>query len=124
MPVKDPRVAEIVWLSIIAIIVPVGGNIMLASLDRHRTFAAVLFALVIVAAVLQLRRAMRTDAPSARIEITKAAAYLVPPILGFVAIGLHVHWAIGACIAALEVAVVFDLVTAVARLRTARQEGN
>ncbi len=119
---KDPRVAEIVWLSLIAIVVPVGGNIMLASLDRHRAFATVLLAFVAVMAVLSLRRARVADAPSARIEITKAAAYVVPPILGFVAIGLHVHWAIGACIAAMEVAIVFDIITIVARLRAVPNE--
>ena len=39
-----------------------------------------------------------------------------------VAIGLHVHWAIGACIAATEAAIVFDIVTIAARPKIAPGE--
>jgi hypothetical protein len=35
---------------------------------------------------------------------------------------LHVHWAIGACIAAIEAALVFDIVTVYARGRAVRGE--
>jgi hypothetical protein len=121
-PVKDARVAEMVWLIVIAILVALGGNVVLGLLAQHRVFAEVLLLVVAIAAFFGLRRAFVANAPTARADVTKAAAYFAAAILAFVAIGLHVHWAIGACIAAIEAALVFDIVTIVARLRSVRGE--
>jgi hypothetical protein len=118
-PVKDSRVAEMVWLIVIAILVAAGGNVVLGLLAQHRAFAEVLLLIVAIAAFLGLRRAFVANSATARADVTKAAAYFAAAILAFVAIGLHVHWAIGACIAAIEAAIVFDIVTIVARLRSA-----
>ena len=117
--VKDSRVAEMVWLIVIAILVAAGGNVVLALLAQHRAFAEVLLLIVAIAAFLGLRRAFVANSATARADVTKAAAYFAAAILAFVAIGLHVHWAIGACIAATEAALVFDIITIVARLRSA-----
>jgi hypothetical protein len=113
--VKDSRVAEIVWLVVLAVMVALGGNVILGLLAVHRLFAVLALGVVVVLAFLNLRRAFAANAPSARLDLTKAAAYLVAAILAFIAIGLHVHWAIGACIAAAEAALVLDIVTIVAR---------
>jgi hypothetical protein len=113
--VKDSRVAEIAWMTVIAVLVALGGNVLLGLLAAHRAFAAVLLGALAVAALLGLRRAFVANAPTARIDVTKAAAYFVAALLAFVAIGLHVHWAIGATIAAAEAALVFDIVTIAAR---------
>jgi hypothetical protein len=91
-------------------------------LAQHRAFAAVLLATVAVAALLALRRAVVAATPTARVEVTKAGAYFTAAVLAFVAIGLHVHWAIGACVAAVEAALVFDIITIVARRVPARGE--
>ncbi len=116
--VKDTRVAEMVWLIVLGILVAVGGNIVLGLLAQHRAFAEVLLLVVAIGAFFGLRRAFVANTATARSDVTKAAAYFAAAILAFVAIGLHVHWAIGACIAAIEAAIVFDIVTIVARLRT------
>jgi len=116
--VKDTRNAEVVWLALIAILVALGGNIVLALLAQHREFAEVLLLIVAIAAFLGLRRAVTANSPTARADVTKAAAYLVAAILAFVAIGLRVHWAIGACIAATEAALVFDIISNIARARS------
>jgi hypothetical protein len=123
-PVKDTRVAEIAWLVVIAIIVAVGGNVVLAMLAQHRAFAEILLLVVVIAAFFGLRRAFVANTATARSDVTKAATYFVAAILAFVAIGLHVHWAIGACIAAIETALIFDIITIVARVRTAPREEN
>jgi hypothetical protein len=120
--VNDSRIAEIVWMIVIAIVVAAGGNIVLGLLAVHRWFATVALAVVVVVALLAVRRALAANAPSARLEVSKAATYLVAAILAFVAIGLHVHWAIGACIAATEAAIVFDIVTIAARPKPAPGE--
>ena len=121
-PVKDTRVAEIAWLVLIAILVAVGGNIVLAMLAQHRVFAEILLLVVAIAAFFGLRRAFVANTETARSDVTKAGAYFVAAILAFVAIGLHVHWAIGACIAAIETALIFDIITIVARARTVPKE--
>ena len=121
-PVKDTRVAEIAWLVLIAILVAVGGNVVLALLAQHRAFAEVLLLIVAIAAFFGLRRAFVANTATARSDVTKAATYFVAAVLAFVAIGLHVHWAIGACIAAIETAIVFDVITIAARLRAAPKE--
>jgi hypothetical protein len=107
---------------VIAIVVAAGGNIVLGMLARNRGFAAVLLAIVVVLALLNLRRAFVANAPSARADVSKAGTYLVAAVFAFVAIGLHVHWAIGACIAAAEAAIVFDIITIAARPKSAPGE--
>ncbi len=113
--VKESRVAEIAWLTVIAILVAAGGNIVLGLLARNRWFAVVALGIVVVLALLNLRRAFVANRETARIDVTKAATYLAAAILAFIAIGLHVHWAIGATIAAAEAALVFDIVSVAAR---------
>jgi hypothetical protein len=120
--VKDSRVAEIAWMTVIAIVIAAGGNVVLAMLAERRAFAVVLLLVVVVLALLNLRRAFLANAPTARIDLTKAATYLAAAVLAFVAIGLHVHWAIGATIAAAEAAIVFDIVTIAARPKAAPGE--
>jgi hypothetical protein len=115
--VKDSSAAEIAWLALIAILVAAGGNVVLGMLAQHRAFAEVLLLVVAVAAFLGVRRAVVANARTARSDVTKASAYFVAAVLAFVAIGLHVHWAIGATVAAVEAALVFDVVTIVARAR-------
>ncbi|HEY6233547.1 MAG TPA: hypothetical protein VIW69_00415 [Candidatus Elarobacter sp.] len=115
---KDTRAAEIAWLVVIAILVALGGNVVLAMLAQHRAFAEILLLVVAIAAFFGLRRAFVANTATARSDVTKAGAYFVAAILAFVAIGLHVHWAIGACIAAIETALIFDILTIVARVRT------
>jgi hypothetical protein len=113
--VKDSRRAEIAWLTLLAIVVAAGGNIVLGLLATHRIFAALLLAAVAALALNALRVAASSRGPAVRVEITKAATYFTAAALAFVAIGLHVHWAIGATIAAAEAALVFDIITIVAR---------
>ena len=119
---KDSRVAEIAWMVVIAVLVAAGGNVVLGMLAMHRGFAIVALGVVVVLAFLGLRRAFVANAPTARLDVTKAAAYFVAALLAFTAIGLHVHWAIGACIAAAEAALVFDIITIAARPPSAHAE--
>jgi len=112
-------------MTVIAIVVAAGGNIVLGLLARNRGFAAVLLGIVVVLAFLGLRRAfVASHVPTARLDVTKAATYLVAAVFAFVAIGLHVHWAIGATIAAAEAAIVFDIITIAARPKLAPGEEN
>jgi hypothetical protein len=102
-------------MTVIAVLVAAGGNVVLASLDSRRGFGAAVLGAAVVIAALNVRRAIAANAPTARRDVTKSATYLVAALLAFVAIALHVHWAIGACIAAAEAAIVFDIITIAAR---------
>ena len=120
---KESRVAEIVWLTVIAILVAAGGNVVLGLLARNRLFAVLVLGLAVVAAFLNLRRAFVANRASARADVSIAATYLAAAILAFVAIGLRVHWAIGATIAAAEAALVFDIVGVAARPKNRPGDG-
>jgi hypothetical protein len=121
--VKDSRVAEIAWLTVIAILVAAGGNVVLGLLARNRWFAVLALGIVVVLAFLNLRRAFMANRETARVDVSIAATYLAAAILAFVAIGLHVHWAIGATIAAAEAALVFDIVSTAARPKDPQGDG-
>ena len=73
---KDSRVAEIVWLTVIAVLIAAGGNVVLASLDARRWFAAIVLGAAVAIALLNVRRAIVANAATARRDVTKAATYL------------------------------------------------
>ena len=113
--VKDSRAAEIAWMIVIAILVAAGGNVVLGLLLVHRAFGSVLLGIVVVIAALAMRRSYDPHSATARQDVTKAVGYLAAAVFAFASVGLHVHWAIGACIAAAEVTLVFDIITIAAR---------
>ena len=121
--VKESRAAEIAWLTVIAILVAAGGNVVLGLLARNRLFAVLVLGLAVVAAFLNLRRAFTANRETARADVSIAATYFVAAVLAFVASWVHVHWAIGATIAAAEAALVFDIVSVAARNKSERGDG-
>lgn len=114
---KDPRYAEIAWLLVIAVLVAGGGLNLLHVLAVYRGLGSALLALAIAGTVVMIRRAYVPESPTVRADVTKAIAYCVSAILAFIAVAARQHWAIGACLAAVEVALIFDIMTIVARPR-------
>jgi peptidoglycan biosynthesis protein MviN/MurJ (putative lipid II flippase) len=109
------RLVEIAALAVIAIIVAVGGKVVLANLGTHKAFAALTIVALIVGAALALRRTYRAPNDETRIVITKYVAYLVAAILALWDVLAPAKWIPGSCIAAAEVALVFDIITIWAR---------
>lgn len=109
------RFVEIGSLLFIAILIAVGGKLVLANLASHRTLAAVAITLVIVGGAFALRRAFRVPNDETRIVITKYVAYLVAAALTLWYVLAPAKWVPGSCIAAAEVALVFDIITIWAR---------
>jgi hypothetical protein len=105
------RIGEIVALTAIAIMVGAGGKLVLANLGTHRAIAASAIALLIVGASVALRRAYRLPSDQTRIVITKYIAYLVGAMLALWDVLAPAKWIPGSCIAAVEVALVFDIIT-------------
>jgi hypothetical protein len=113
------RYAEIAALAVIALIVAAGGRTILAELGTHRPLAAVVIAGLIVFSVVGLRRTYRGAADDARLVITKHVAYLAAAGLILADVLMPAKWLPGSCIAAAEVALVFDMMTIATRRRTA-----
>jgi hypothetical protein len=118
-PQKNSRFGEIASLSAIAILLAVGGKLVLANLTTHKAFAALTITLLIVVATVALRRAYRSPGDETRIVITKYVAYLAAAMLALWDVLAPAKWIPGSCIAAAEVALVFDIITIWARRNVA-----
>ena len=80
---------------------------------------AVLVPALSVMAMPTAGRAYTPEAPEARVNVTKAGAYLCAAILALWAVLLPARWVDGSCIVAVEIALVFDLITLAAPQRAA-----
>jgi hypothetical protein len=109
------RLVEIGSLAVLAVMIAAGGKAVLANLAAHRAIAAIAFVTLIAAAVVALRRAYRASGDDLRIVITKYVAYLVAALLALWEVLAPAKWIPGSCIAAIEVALVFDMITVWAR---------
>ncbi len=107
----NPRFIEIGSLGVIAVLVAIGGKLVLANLAGHRAIAAIAFVVIIGGAVVALRRSYRVANDQTRIVVTKYIAYLVAAVLALWDIVAPAKWIPGSCIAAIEVALVFDIIT-------------
>jgi hypothetical protein len=115
----NARLGEIASLAVIAILVAVGGKVVLANLATHKAIAALAIVAVIGTAAFALRRSYRSPNDETRIVITKYVAYLVAAILALWDVLAPAKWIPGSCVAAAEVALVFDIITIWARSNVA-----
>jgi len=113
------RYAEIAALAVIALLAAGGGRTILAELASHRVLAGFVIAALIVLAIVGLRRTYRTPGDDARLVITKYVAYLAAAGLVLADVLVPAKWLPGSCIAAVEVALVFDMMTIATRRRAA-----
>jgi hypothetical protein len=113
--------AEIVALLVIAVIVASGGKLVLANLGTHKPIAAVAILLLIIGSIVALRRARQAPDNETRVVITKYVAYLAAAILALWDVLAPAKWIPGSCIAAVEVALIFDMITIWARARAPRR---
>ncbi len=113
------RVVEIASLVAIAIVVALGGRVVLANLATHKPFAALAILALIAGAAFGLRRTYRSPDDETRVVITKYVAYLAAAILALWYVLAPAKWIPGSCIAAIEVALVFDMITIWARRNAA-----
>jgi hypothetical protein len=111
---KRARIWEIAALAVIAVLVAFGGHNVLVMLGQHKPWGWLIAAGLVYLAVNGVRSAMRTDA---RVDVTKAGAYLCAAVLALWAVLLPARWVFGSCIAAAEIALVFDVITLAAPRR-------
>ena len=117
----NARTVEIASLALIALIVAAGGRTLLAVLGHNRVLSAVAIIALIALAIGGLRRMRRQPGDDARLVITKYVAYLAAAGLLLTDVLYPAKWVPGSCIAAAEVALVFDMITIATRKEPARE---
>ncbi|HEY4440939.1 MAG TPA: hypothetical protein VGN14_10800 [Candidatus Elarobacter sp.] len=113
------RLPEMAWLAVIAVLVAVGAVPVLGYLGEHRIPATIALLVAIAASVVAIRRAYVPSSPTVRADVTKGVAYCIAAVLALVTVDWHPHWAIRACITAIEIAIIFDIVTIAKRPQAA-----
>jgi hypothetical protein len=108
---KRGRIIEIAALAVIAVLVAMGGHNVLVMLGQHKPFGWLIAAGLVYLAVNGVKSAYDPARPEARVQVTKAGAYLCAAVLALWAVLLPARWVFGSCIAATEIALVFDLIT-------------
>jgi len=116
---KRARIVEIAALAVIALLVASGGQLVLVTLGLHKPWGWLIGAGLVYLAVGGVRAAYDPQSPQARANVAKAGAYLCAAVLALWAILLPARWVYGSCIAAAEIALVFDLITLAAPRRAA-----
>jgi len=116
---KRARLMEIAALAVIAVLVALGGHLVLVTLGQHKPWGWLIAAGLVYLAVNGLRAAYDPARAEARADVTKAGAYLCAAVLALWAVLLPARWVYGSCIAAAEIALVFDLITLAAPRRAA-----
>lgn len=116
---KRARVVEIAALAVIALLVAAGGHNVLVMLGQHKPWGWLIAAGLVYLAVRGVRASYDPHDPQARVNVTKSGAYLCAAILALWAVLLPARWVFGSCIAAAEIALVFDLITLAAPQRAA-----
>ena len=116
---KRARIFEIAALAVIAVLVAIGGHNLLVMLAQHKPWGWLIAAGLVYLAVNGVRAVYDPTSPEARVNVTKAGAYLVAAILALWAVLLPARWVYGSSIVAVEIALVFDLITLAAPRRAA-----
>jgi hypothetical protein len=114
---KGARVGELVAMGAIAVLIAVGGKGLLLVLAHLRPYGALVPAGALLAALGALRGAYDPADPAARVNVTRAGAYVVAAIFALWAVVAPGKWVYGTCIIAAELAIVLDIIATAARGR-------
>ena len=113
------QIVEIVAIACIMLLVATGGRVLLHALGANKIAGIIVGGGAVLVALSTLRSAWDPSSPEARVNVTRGGAYLVAATLTLWAVLAPAKWVFGSCIAAAEVALVFDLITVTARKRVA-----
>jgi hypothetical protein len=111
------RIVEILAIVLIAILVASGGRLVLYTMGHYKLWGIAASAGFLYLALRGLKTAYDPSNPDARVNVTKAGAYVCAAALVLWAVAAPAPWVYGSCIVAVEVALVFDLINIVAQSR-------
>jgi hypothetical protein len=103
------RTVETLSVILIAVAILFGGRFLLFGIAQHHGFSLVILAVLFVLQSAMLRRNRARGGPLAQLRATRDVAFLATTILTFLVVLSPQRWSIGATIAALEFALVLDL---------------
>jgi hypothetical protein len=115
---RSPDILEVGSLIVIAIAIALGGRALLATLHGFGAAALVGLAIAAIGLVASMRRLSAVDGID-RLELTRRATYLCAVVLAVWGILALTRAAVGATLAMLELALVFDIVTRLSPRREA-----
>jgi hypothetical protein len=114
------RIGELAAMVAIAVLVALGGKALLVTLGHVKPLGVLIAAGGLLAALGALRTAYDPSGPDARVNVTRAGAYVCTAAFALWAILAPGKWVYGACIVSAETAIVFDLIATAVRGRVAK----
>lgn len=103
------RIVETSSVILIAVAIVFGGRSLLFGIEQHHGFSLVILAILFVLQTVMLRRNRARGGPLAQLRSTRDVAFLATIILAFLVVLSPQRWSVGATIAALEFALVLDI---------------
>lgn len=117
------RFGEVLAIVAIIILVAAGGKTLLLALGHVKLVGALICAGALVAALSAAWRAYDPNDAAARANVTRFVAYAAAATFALWAVLAPASWNFGVTIAAVEIALVFDLMSSFARGRAANGHG-
>jgi hypothetical protein len=103
------RAVEVASIVVIGLAILAFGWALLQNLARFRVASAVALGIVAMAQAFALRRDFAEEGRSDRVRSTRDVALMTAILIALTYVISPQRWAIGACIATLEFAIVFEL---------------
>jgi hypothetical protein len=101
------RRAEILWVTVMAAAVALGGRLMLANLAHSRAVSAIAIAVILAASVVAMRRHRANGAPP--IALTRDVTFIAAALLALAFVLHPARWSMGATIAAIEFGLILEM---------------
>lgn len=105
---RAARAVEVASIVVIGLAILAFGWALLQNLARFRVASSVVLGIVAMAQALALRRSF-AGGQSDRVRSTRDVALMTAILIAFTYVLSPQRWAIGACVATLEFAIVFEL---------------
>lgn len=113
---------EAASLVVMAVVLALGGRALLAQLHAYAPAAVVLIGFGLLAFSIAIRRSYRAGSAD-RLGVTVKIAYVTGLALALAAVAFPARWSVGASIAALELALAFDVFTRFVAVREQSKKG-
>jgi hypothetical protein len=105
------RNLEIVFLTIMALALLVGGQFLLLAIAKFHGFTISVLGALAIVLIYAFRRNFLAGGPQARIHAARDGAFLAAIAAAMSFVAVEAKWSLGASIVAVEVAIVVELLS-------------